>query len=165
MKTKKIISASVALLVALTTILFLPKDRQKAFAYSYPQEQAVELELSENVGTRGLFSIISLSMNVNDGQVTATAKNDFTLFTSTVRVYVYLYSSTTNQDSYINMSLESGNYIDDLDMGESISASAAINGVKRYWQARIYYKVDNKDWTEKLSNVWLIDVDGTIINE
>ena len=38
-------------------------------------------------------------------------------------------------------------------MGKTISTYASINGVKRYWQARIYYKIDNLDWNEKVTSV------------
>lgn len=162
MKTKKIISMSIVIILAIAVILLLPNNSQKALADHQTQEISTNLiELSDSCGERGLFTVLSLSERVENGEFIATARNDFTLFNSKVEVFVMLYSSTTYHSSYINMSLESSNYIADLNMGESISAIAAINGVKRYWQARIYYKVDNKDWAEKLSDVWLVEADGT----
>ena len=107
------------------------------------------------------FTSLSITLGTRDGYVVAIAKNDFTLFSSTVKVYVQLYSSTTYQQTYNTMTLEAQYYTDDLDMGHSITIQTAINGVPRYWQARIYYKVNTNGWKEKVTNIYFIDIDGT----
>ena len=84
------------------------------------------------------------------------AHNDFTLGLSTVKVYVELYSSTTNENSYKNMTLESQNYTGDLNIYKTIRTTAPINGVGRYWRARVNYKLDNKSWVSKeTTTIWV----------
>ena len=115
---------------------------------------------SPDVDPLGLVTRISIHLGTTDVEVWAEAHNDFTLGMSTVEVYVYLYSSLTYQESYTGMTLESENYINDLDINKSLRASAPINGVQRYWKARVQYKLDNKDWVSKETVAVLIDADG-----
>ena len=117
----------------------------------------------EEVQPRGIYTSLSLTIDGGNGEVWATAKNAFTMFPSSVYVIVQLYSSETYQDSYLNMKLEAQNVTKDLDMGKTITAAASTNGTKRYWKARAYYKVDKKDWKEKLSDTWLFDGDGIVV--
>lgn len=109
----------------------------------------------------GLFIMISVSVNVENGMVVASAKNNFTLFPATVKLSVMLYSSPTYQSSYETMTLAASNSTDDLNMGKTIYTEAPINGQTMYWQARAYYKADDHDWKEKLTAVWLIKADGS----
>lgn len=117
----------------------------------------------EGVHPRGVYTSLKLSIDGNNGEVWAMAKNKFTLFSSTVYVVVQLYSSETYQDSYLSMYLESQNSISDLDMGETITAKAPTNGIKRYWKARMYYRIDNKDWQEEVTQTWLFNENGIIV--
>ncbi len=119
-----------------------------------------QYETSEPNTERALTSI-KLTVTCKDGIVTAIAENTFTLFPSTVVVRVYLYSSMTKQSSYDGMTLQSSNYTDDLDMGDSISTSAGINGYARYWQARVYYHAGS-GWKEQTSLVYYIEADGMV---
>ena len=68
---------------------------------------------------------------------------------STVQIYVFLYSSPTYQESYTEMTLENQKFIGDLDIKKSLRTSASINGVQRFWKARVKYKLDNNDWVAK----------------
>ena len=60
------------------------------------------------------------------------------------------------------MTLENQKYIYDLDMGKSVRTSAPINGVQRFWRARMMYKIDSKDWVSKETVSLLIDVNGNL---
>ena len=111
----------------------------------------------------GLYTKISLTIGASGNDVWAEAHNDFTLGKSTVQVYVELYSSLTYQESYRDMTLESRNYIADLNINKSIDTTAHIDGVQRYWRARVNYKLDNKDWTSKETATYLLDVNGNVI--
>lgn len=112
---------------------------------------------------RGLYTSLSLSINCGDGKVWATAKNDFTLFPSTVYVYVELYSSDTYIEDYGNMRLNARTSIPDLNMGNSITATYYTYGRQQYWVARMHYKIDNKAWEEKVTNPILVDGDGNLV--
>lgn len=61
------------------------------------------------------------------------------------------------------MTLVSQNSITDLDMGKSISTSASTNGMKKYWQARTYYRIDKKDWSSRNTATYLFDENGIIV--
>ncbi|MDE6604696.1 MAG: hypothetical protein K2K85_01590 [Clostridia bacterium] len=116
------------------------------------------------VEARGLMTKISIQIGSSGGNVWAMAHNDFTLGPSTIQVYVYLYSSLTYQEDYMQMTLENKNYISDLNINQSLETSAPINGVQRYWRARVFFKLDQKDWTSKETITYLVDVNGNVIH-
>ena len=62
----------------------------------------------EVIQPRGLAANLTISIDGGNGEVWAKAKNNFTLFPSTIYVYVELYSSQTYQESYANMKLVNG---------------------------------------------------------
>lgn len=111
----------------------------------------------------GLVTRLSLQLGSTSTEVWANVHNDFTLGMSTVQVYLFLYSSLTYEEDYKNMTLETQRFIGDLDMNKSVMISAPINGVQRYWRARVLYKLDNKDWETKETVSLLIDVNGNVI--
>lgn len=109
-----------------------------------------------------LFTKLDLNISTGNGIVNGIVKNSFTLGFATVQVYVYLYSSVSYFDSIDNMTLESSNYISDLDIYQTISASGAINGVGRYWKAKSRYRIDSSSWAEMATLTFYIDKDGKI---
>ncbi|MDE7191122.1 MAG: hypothetical protein K2O35_01430 [Clostridia bacterium] len=112
----------------------------------------------------GLVTKISLQIGTTGTTVWARAHNDFTLGFSTIKVYVYLYSSLTYQEDRTQMTLESSNYIGDLNINKTLETTASINGVQRYWRARVYYKFDQKEWVSSETSTILIGVDGSAIH-
>lgn len=111
-----------------------------------------------------LLTRLSLAIGASNGEVYARVKNEFTLGFAVVQVYAQLYSSYTYQSSYTSMTLESQTYIQDLNIYETITTTASINGVQRYWMARAYYKIDTGDWKEKVTKVWLVDANGNKVD-
>ena len=111
----------------------------------------------------GLMTQISLTIGATSERVWAKVHNDFTLGNSTVQVYVYLYSSLDYQDDCNNMTLENRAYIGDLNINKSLETSAPINGVQRYWRARVEYRLDYKDWKSKETKTYLIDANGNVL--
>ena len=159
MKTGKMLQVlTLSLAIMLSLLTFCASSRVAAEEVAERELETVSLSQAEPLG---IFTSLSLSINCDSRQVWATVKNDVSIFLSTVKVYVELYSSVTYKSSYQNMTLESRAYVSDLDMGKSLTTYALIDGVKRYWIARVYYKVGSKDWAEKMTGVWLIDVDGS----
>ena len=109
------------------------------------QVRAEEQRTEESVSPR-LFATLSLTIGGGDGKVYARAKNDFTLFMSTVAVVVELYYSDTYASDYTQMTLAAVNSTADLDMGTTITAEASTGGVEGYWLGRMRYKENNDDW-------------------
>lgn len=124
---------------------------------------AATTDSSPDAETLGLMTKLSLDMGSSEGKVWATVHNDFTLGMSTVEVYVELYSSLTYQSSYKDMTLESQNHIGDLNINKTLRTTAPIDGVQRYWRARMRYKVDKKDWATKETATVLVDVNGKVV--
>ncbi len=116
-----------------------------------------------DTSTYGVFTSLSIALDGDNGEVWAIAKNKITIFPSTVRVIVELYSSFTYQESHLNMTLEAKNNIADLDMGKTLEARASTKGEQKYWKARMYYKVDNKDWVEQSTETILLDKNGVFV--
>ena len=112
----------------------------------------------------GLFTKLSLSLDGGNGDVWATAENEFTLLPATVTVYLELYYSKSYQEDYRNMIYVGQNYIYDLDQGETLQYSASTEREQRYWKARIRYKVDSDDWKEKVTTTVLFDGAGNYIS-
>ena len=96
----------------------------------------------------GLYTSLSLSLNGGDGKVWATVRNDVTLLPATVNVIVQLYCSDTYQEDYKDMDLIAYNSTTDLDMGQSIVATASTDGQEKFWLGRMRYRVDNGKWEE-----------------
>lgn len=164
---KKRIAMLAICLLSLTCITTVALFCFKPYAV-YADEEVVgqeELGNSNNnvVEPLGLVTKITLTIGADNGKVWAKAHNDFTLGLSTIPVYVELYSSETYQEDYTLMVLESRNYISDLNIFNSLETSAPINGVQRYWMARMRYRFDNNDWVIKTTQTYLFDADGYLI--
>lgn len=117
---------------------------------------------SEDDSITRLFTNISLTLDGGNGMVFVTAKNEFTLFSSTVYVIVELYSSSSYQTSYENMTLMSTHSTPDLNMGESISAQATTGGVPKYWLGRMLYQIDGSAWQERNTLIRFFNANGEI---
>ena len=117
----------------------------------------------EGVETRGIYTSLSFAMDGGNGRVWATAKNEVTIFPSTVKVTVELYCSDVYYASYENMTLAAQNSIDDLNMGESITVNCSTGGKQKYWQGRMVYKIDNKAPESKVTLIMIFDANGNFI--
>ncbi len=113
--------------------------------------------------TRGLYVNISLTLQSDGDRICAIAKNHFTLFPSTVEVYIYLYFSEEEPDSYEDMTMPAMTYIPDLDQGESQMAMARTNGRTGWWLARLRYQRDSSGWKELQTDAFLYDGDGNLL--
>lgn len=115
---------------------------------------------ASEVSAIGLFTDLSLSLRGKDGSVSADVVNRFTLFPATVEVYVELYRSETKTDDYTKMGLVASNYTSDLNMGQTISASASTEGRPCFWKGRVRYRVDGGAWSERTTETLLADING-----
>lgn len=112
----------------------------------------------------GVYTHLSLSINGGNGKIWATAKNDFTLFPATVMVIVELYSSDTYQGSYLNMTLVGSKTINDLNIGKTLTVECSTDGVQKYWQARMRYKIDSGGWQSEATRSLLFDANGICLD-
>lgn len=126
-------------------------------------QDEISYENVEEAETRGIYTSLSLSMDGGSGRVWATAKNDLTIFPSTVKVTVELYCSDVYYASYEKMTLAAQNSIDDLNMGESITVNCSTGGKQKYWQGRMVYKIDNKFPETKITQTMIFDANGNFI--
>lgn len=126
-------------------------------------QDEISYENVEEAETRGIYTSLSLSMDGGSGRVWATAKNDLTIFPSTVKVTVELYCSDVYYASYEKMTLAAQNSIDDLNMGESITVNCSTGGKQKYWQGRMVYKIDNKFPETKVTQTMIFDANGNYI--
>lgn len=159
-RTKKLVSLT--LIISLLLLGFVCFSTVTA-AYAETSEienPDLNVNIEEEAVPYGLFTNLTLSIDGGNGQVWATAKNKFTLFSSSIPVVVEIYSSDTYQDSYTNMKLESRNYINNLKMGQTVTATASTNGQQKYWKGRMYFNIDNKGWDEEVTSTWLCDANG-----
>ncbi len=117
---------------------------------------------SETIEPR-IWTSLSISLNGGNDKVWATVKNDFTLFPSTVVVIVQLYCSDNYVENYTEMNLVSQNSTQDLDIGKTIVTEASTNGEVKYWIGRMRYKIDNKNWEERIVGPLKYDANGKYI--
>lgn len=157
MKIKKYI------LLLITEILFAVTMFGMTQHVGIVEAVAVHEEEQPVAELQGLYVDLSLTLTNEGDMICAIAKNEFTLFPSTVRVIVELYSSEEYYDLYADMTLESRNTISDLNIGKSISASSSTDGRQLWWRARMRYKKDNDDWKEVITNAYLYDKDGNLL--
>ena len=123
----------------------------------------ISYENVEEAETRGIYTSLSFAMNGGNGRIWATAKNEVTIFPSTVKVTVELYCSDVYYASYEKMTLAAQNSIDDLNMGESITVNCSTGGKQKYWQGRMVYKIDNKAPESKVTLIMIFDANGNFI--
>lgn len=119
---------------------------------------------AETVTPYGLYANVSIKVAISKTYIKAIAKNEFTLFSSTVNTYVELYSSPTWTEDISQMTLEAQNYIYDLDQGNELSVTADYNGRELFWRARVRYNRDNSDWEIKETNTHHLAPDGTMLH-
>ena len=96
----------------------------------------------EAAETRGHITRISSNIYEENGEIVGVAKNEFTLGFSTVVVNVYLYSSTTNDQSLENWNLEASSQCSDLNMGESLYVTS-IGKHGYYYKCYVVFVRDN----------------------
>ena len=120
-------------------------------------------DVGGSVSTKGMYTSMALLMNGGEGKIWATAKNDLTIFSSTVTVILELYTSDVYQDLYTNMELVERNIIADLNMGETLVVEASTGGVQKYWHGCIKYKVDDKPWKELSSGTLSFSANGVYL--
>ena len=156
-KVKKLfISVLSVLLIGAQSVAFASCGNETADSGSEKKTSVTE----ENGAPLGIYTDLQFVLNGENGTVTASVKNKFTLFPSTVTVNLELYRSYDLQDSVSSMTLIASNNIYDLDQGETLSVTASTEGRQSFWKARARYKIDNKPWQERLSETVLFDKDG-----
>lgn len=163
-KPKRTVSLLVAAASLFTGVAFLAGGNGVKASAEEVTDSAGVIEAGDDVSTRGLFTSLSLSIDGGNGSVWATVKNDITFFPSTVMVIVELYSSIGYQESHENMTLVVRKSTLDLNMGDSIVASSPTYGVQKYWQARMRYKIDDKEWEAKDTGTYLYNAEGEYVN-
>ena len=156
-KVKKLfISVLSVLLIGAQSVAFASCGNETADSGSEKKTSVME----ENGAPLGIYTDLQFALNGENGTVTASVKNKFTLFPSTVTVNLELYRSYDLQDSVSSMKLIASNNIYDLDQGETLSVTASTEGRQSFWKARASYKIDNNPWQERLSETVLFDKDG-----
>ena len=156
-KVKKLfISVLSVLLIGAQSVAFASCGNETADSGSEKKTSVTE----ENGAPLGIYTDLQFALNGKNGTVTASVKNKFTLFPSTVTVNLELYRSYDLQDSVSSMTLITSNNIYDLDQGETLSVTASTEGRQSFWKARARYKIDNNPWQERLSETVLFDKDG-----
>lgn len=110
----------------------------------------VENDEYDNESSPYLLATLSISLNGDNGKVWTTAKNDFTLFPSTVKVILQLYWSYTYCEDYSQMTLAGINSTEDLNMGNTITVEAFTGGQEKFWMARMRYKENSGSWKDKI---------------
>ena len=153
---KAIMSVMAVMLTAAQSVAFASCGNETADSGSEKKTSVME----ENGAPLGIYTDLQFVLNGENGTVTASVKNKFTLFPSTVTVNLELYRSQKYEDNVSAMTLVASNYIYDLDQGETLSVTASTEGRQSFWKARARYKIDNKPWQERLSETVLFDKDG-----
>lgn len=126
--------------------------------------ESMEPLSTDSVDQTQLFTVMQVGLTCpGDGLVGGSARNVFTLFSTTVTTYVYLYSSYFETDDWSQMTFEASAYIYDLDQGEILTATATTNGETKYWLAYAKYRCNNDDWQYVQSDPVLFDGDGNPI--
>lgn len=157
-KIKKIVSGLLISVFLLALTLF--SINNKTYVKADTDLPTDETETESGVELYGLFTSLTLSIDGGNGEIWADVYNSITIFPAVVYVIVQLYSSDTYQESYQNMNLVSANSINDLNMGQTLTTRVSTNGEQKYWKARMYYRMDSKDWVEKVTKTMLFSADG-----
>lgn len=154
-KTKRITAVSMLLIAVLLFALI------STFAYATAYADAADNAQDGEAQPRGSMCKISISLKGDkECTMTATAKNEFTLGKSTIRVIVELYSADFYAKDSSEMTLVASNEIADLNIYKSISASEYTYNKMLFWCARVVYKFDSEPWVAKETGVCLFDANA-----
>ncbi len=156
MKSKRITPITMALLIAICILIIPSAQSQNAIAQS-SQTTINKIEQESSLNPSGVLTKLTLNLGYTNDEVFATVKNSFTLLPSTIMIYLELYSSYDYQSSYTDMTLEKRAYCPDLNIGSSLEVRVSKNGETKYWKARVFYKFDKREWTEKVTDTMLFD--------
>lgn len=135
-------------------------------AASTEREQNVNL-MTETMSfdeTRGLYAHLDVSVSSDNNYILGQVKNVFTLFPSTIVVYLELYSSEVYTEDHTQMTLEGSNYTQDLNQGEILEVRVSTGGRQRYWKVRMRYQFDDRDWVEDETRSILYSADGECLS-
>ncbi len=165
MKTGKIKTLICTLLCCLLMLCVALICLNSNGVYAAPQDYTAESGDSAGEGEATPYALANLSLAINcgDGKVWATVRNDLAWFAPKVVVIVFLYSSDTYCEEYLDMRMESNNEISDLNMGKSITTEAPTGGVEKYWLARTRYKINNGEWQTKQTATCRISASGEFL--
>ncbi len=162
-KAKKVISVLLVFFLITLTFLFVNSQSKQVLAEEVNSETDIsEEKTSDEEISPYWLATLSLTLNGGNGKIRATAKNDFTLFSSTVRVILELYSSLNYCEDYNKMTFVTAISADDLDIGTTLVSEASTGGVEKFWLARMRYKEDSGDWKEKIAS-GRYSADGTYL--
>ena len=157
-KNVKIFSAAIAAIMLAVICFAYPINGTICKVYAAEDEETIT-----NEPDRGLFVTVSISINGGNGQVWTTAQHEFSLFSTTVEIYVFLYYSTTFTTDYQDMTLACYSYASNLGRGDTLTATASTGGEQRYWIGRMYYSIDNREWESRIVGPKLYSSTGVYI--
>lgn len=122
-----------------------------------------ESTYSEEVNPRLLTTlVIDIYPAPESGVIRAGVQNTFTLFSTTVSVALYVFTSPTYTTDITQMTQENYAYIHDLDMGQSLIIDTPTNSEKKYWMAYMWYQCGVDPRQSGHSDVKLFNADGSI---
>lgn len=128
-------------------VLFVLPLSAKAKEIVEPEFVTLEVEGNDE---RGAYVQISITLYKEGNRVYSEAKNRFTLGFSTIYTVVILYSSETYTEDVEQMTFETYNSTNDLNMGQTINCSVEYDGPK-FWCARVRYKDGTADWVSEVT--------------
>lgn len=128
-------------------VLFVLPLSAKAKEVVEPEFVTLDVEGNDE---RGAYVQISITLYKEGNRVYSEAKNRFTLGFSTIYTVVILYSSETYTEDVEQMTFETYNSTNDLNMGQTINCSVEYDGPK-FWCARVRYKDGTADWVSEVT--------------
>ncbi len=156
-----------ALALCLSTAALAPISAVSATAAEIPETQNQEYSVvnAENDIQPRLLTRLTINLRASEtpGYIEGVAYNSFTLFSSTVYVRLYLYSSYTPETNISNMKLEKMVVTADLDMGQELVVKVSNNGEQKYWRAFMQFCINGGDMQSHESETCCYDADGTLI--
>ena len=135
-KTKRS-AVSILMTFALFFMLFPSLGMAAASAEREQNANVTTKEQSYNEA-RGLFAILDIFIDSDGDHILGRVKNTFTLFPSTIVVYLELYSSEVYTEDHTQMTLD--------------------------WKARMRYQFDDRDWVERETISYLYSADGECLS-
>lgn len=156
-----ILLAFIGVIVASVMVPVSTTQAVLAVSEGRAQERMISEE-NEAVSPR-LFAKLTISLDGGNGYVWATVKNDFTLFPSTVKVILELYSSDSTSYNYQDMTLIASETTPDLNMGSAIEARASTSGRQKYWMGRVRYQENGGNTQELITPLCLYNAEGNLI--
>ncbi|MCI8729380.1 MAG: hypothetical protein HFK07_06130 [Clostridia bacterium] len=140
-----------------------------AFCFCFSAQLSAEENImpdNENdiSAARSISGNVNCSLGGGEGMVWVDVRRSFSLFSSPIQIYVYLYSSEVYCENVEDMNLREWKYEGEFRSNDSIKLELRTYGQQLYWRTVIKICKKSNAWEKIFDTTLLRNGEGNVIN-